>query len=378
LNDQNEKTREDHRHHAVDALVMACTKTAYVQELSKWNRYNRNYDLKEFPLPWESFRKDAENAVEKILISHKKASNDITIRTHTTEKNGEKHKNIGVAARGQLHKETVFGKRNFNGEEAFHVRKPIDSLTTLKQVEKVVDETTRKIILKRIQIRLLELNDEVFNSTDIRKDKEIQKEIENYHKGIIPSKVFFSVDENGVKHPQIFLPNKSGQPVPILKVRIKENFSGAEKLKDNINQWVNPRNNHHVLIYKDEKGNLKEEVVTFWTVVERKRTNQSVYQLPSDGTEIVTSLHINDMFLLGLKEEAINWENPDYEVLKEHLFRVQKFTSGDYYFRISKTSSIQNLEEKQQINSFGLGKNGWETHNPIKVKISVSGKITKT
>jgi CRISPR-associated endonuclease Csn1 len=84
------------------------------------------------------------------------------------------------------------------------------------------------------------------------------------------------------------------------------------------------------------------------------------------------------MFLLGLKEEAINWENPDYEVLKEHLFRVQKFTSGDYYFRISKTSSIQNLEEKQQINSFGLGKNGWETHNPIKVKISVSGKITKT
>jgi CRISPR-associated endonuclease Csn1 len=377
LNDQNEKTREDHRHHAVDALVMACTKTAYVQELSKWNRYNRNYDLKEFPLPWESFRKDAENAVEKILISHKKVSNDITVRTHTTEKNGEKHKNIGVAARGQLHKETVFGKRNFNGEEAFHVRKPIDSLITLKQVEKVVDETTRKIILKRVQIRLLELNDEVFNSTDTRKDKEIQKEIENYHKGTIPSKVFFNVDENGIKHPQIFLPNKSGQPVPILKVRIKENFSGAEKLKDNINQWVNPRKNHHVLIFKDEKGNLKEEVVTFWTVVERKRTNQSVYQLPSDGTEIVTSLHINDMFLLGLKEEAINWENPDYEVLKEHLFRVQKFTSGDYYFRISKTSSIQNLEEKQQINSFGVGKNGWETHNPIKVKISVSGKITK-
>jgi CRISPR-associated endonuclease Csn1 len=333
LNEENEKTREDHRHHAVDALVMACTKTAYVQELSKWNRYNRNYDLKEFPLPWESFRYDAEKAVDKILISHKKVSNDITVRTHTTEKNGEKYKNVGVAARGQLHKETVFGKRNFNGDEAFHVRKPIDSLTTLKQVDKVVDETTRKLILKRIQIRLLELNDEIFNSTDAKKDKEIQKEIENYHKGIIPNKVFFTVDENGVKEPLIFLPNKSGQPVPILKVRIKENFSGAEKLKDKINQWVNPRNNHHVLIYKDEKGNLKEEVVTFWTVVERKRTRLPVYQLPSDGKEMITSLHINDMFLLGLKEEEVNWANPDYEVLKEHLFRVQKLTSGDYFFR---------------------------------------------
>jgi AraC-like DNA-binding protein len=75
------------------------------------------------------------------------------------------------------------------------------------------------------------------------------------------------------------------------------------------------------------------------------------------------------MFLLGLSEDEINWENPDYEVLKEHLYRVQKFTSGDYYFRKALTSSIQNPEEKQQINSFGFGKNGWATHVPARVKI---------
>lgn len=353
LNDENAKTREDHRHHAIDALVMACTKVSYVQELSKWNRYNRNSELKDFPMPWEHFWSDANRAVEKILVSHKKVSNDITVRTHVTEKNGKKFKNVGVAARGQLHKETVFGKRNFNGEEAYHVRKPIESLTTEKQLEKVVDETTKKLILKRIH------------------------ELGGFQKDKIPANTFFIVDENGVKQPQIFLPNKNGAPVPILKVRMKENIGGAEKLKENVNQWVNPRNNHHVLIYKDEKGNLKEEVVTFWTVVERKRTGQSAYQLPSDGKEIVTTLHINDMFLLGLNEDEINWENPDYKKLKEHLYRVQKFTSGDYYFRIAKTSSIQNAEEKQQINSFGLGKNGWSTHSPIKVKISVSGKIKK-
>ena len=378
LNDENEKSREDHRHHAIDALVVACGKTSYLQELSKWNRYNRNYDLKDFPMPWETFRFDAEKAVDKILISHKRTSNTITVRTHTTEKNGEKYKNVGVAARGQLHKETVFGKRIFNGEEAFHVRKVLESLTTLKQVDKVVDEAIKKLINKRIQIRLHELHNEIFLSTDSKKDKEIEKEIENYEKkGIIPSKVFFIVDENGLKQPQIFLPNQNGQPVPILKVRLKENFSGAEKLKDNVNQWVNPRNNHHVLIYKDEKGNLKEEVVTFWTVVERKRTGEPVYKLPPDGREIVATLHINDMFLLGLQVDQINWEHPDYDLIKEHLYRVQKFTSGDYYFRIAKTSSIQNVNEKQQINSFGIGKNGWSTHTPIKVKISVSGKIEK-
>lgn len=377
LNDENEKTRDDHRHHAVDALVMACTKVAYVQELSKWNRYNRNAELKNFPLPWETFRNDAEKAVEKILISHKKVSNAITVRTHVTEKNGIKYKNVGVAARGQLHKETVFGKRTFNGEEAFHVRKPIDSLTTVKQLEKVVDESIKKIIQKRIQARLHELNEEIFNSNDVKRDKEIQKEIESYEKkGLLPNKVFFVVDEHGINKPQIFLPNKNGAPVPILKVRMKENIGGAEKLKDNVNQWVNPRNNHHVLIYKDEKGNLKEDVVTFWTVVERKRTGQTVYQLPIDGKEIVTTLHINDMFLLGLKEDEINWENPEYEVLKEHLYRVQKLTSGDYFFRKHKSSTVTDNEYKQ-IRGFGEGKTGWFNFIPIKVKISATGKIQK-
>ena len=351
--EDDSKSREDHRHHAIDALVMACGKNSYLQELSRWNRYNRKPELKNFPLPWEGFNFDAEKAVEKILVSHKRLANDVTVRSHKCEKNGKSHINVGVAARGQLHKETVFGKRDFNGEEAFHVRKAIDSLTTLKQIEKVVDESTRNLILKRIQ------------------------ELGGFIKDKVPANTFFIVDERGVKQPQIFLPNKNGAPVPILKVRMKENFSGAEKLKENVNQWVNPRNNHHVLIYKDDKGNLKEEVVTFWTVVERKRTGGSVYKLPVDGKEIVTTLHINDMFLLGLNEEEINWENPNYEVLKEHLFRVQKFTSGDYYFRISKTASIQKIDEKQQINSFGLGKNGWMTHNPTKVKISVSGKISK-
>jgi CRISPR-associated endonuclease Csn1 len=195
----------------------------------------------------------------------------------------------------------------------------------------------------------------------------------------VPANTFFIVDENGIKKPQIFLPNKNGAPVPILKVRMKENFSGAEKLKENVNQWVNPRNNHHVLIYKDEKGNLKEEVVTFWTVVERKRTGEPVYKLPIDGKEIITTLHINDMFLLGLKEDEINWENLDYQVLKQHLYRVQKLSSKFYEFRLSSQSSIQNNFQPFyiRIQSFGEGKTGWETFNPVKVKISVSGKISK-
>jgi CRISPR-associated endonuclease Csn1 len=347
------KTREDHRHHAIDALVMACGTVKHLQKLSEWNRYDRKPENKNFPLPWHGFVKDAEVAVDKILVSHKKLNNIITVRTHKTEKNGQVHRNIGVAARGQLHKEFVFGKRTApNSEEAFHIRKPLESLTTEKHIEKIVDETIKLLILKKVQ------------------------ELGGFIKDKIPANTFFIVDENGIKQPQIFLPNKNGSPVPISKVRMKENIGRAERLKEDINQYVNPRNNHHVLIYKDEQGNLKEDVVTFWTVVERKRQKQEVFQIPADGNEIMTTLQINDMFLLGLKEEEINWENPNYEDLKESLYRVQKLTSGDYFFRKHKSSTITD-DDYKQIRGFGEGKTGWFSFNPIKVKISVSGIIEK-
>lgn len=350
LNDENEKTREDHRHHAIDALVMACGKPRYLQELSRWNRYDRQSELKEFPMPWETFRYDAEKAVDKILISHKRLNNILTVRTHKTEKNGTVYKNVGVAARGQLHKETVFGKREApNSEEAFHVRKPIDSLTTEKQLEKVVDPTIKQLIFKRIH------------------------ELGGFEKAKIPANTFFIVDEQSIKQPQVFLPNKNGNPVPVLKVRMKENIGGAEQLKDDMNQWVNPRNNHHVLIYKDGNDNLKEDVVTFWTVVERKRKGFPTYHLPSDGKEIVTTLHINDMFLLGINEDEMDWESKQYSVLEEHLFRVQKISSTDYSFRFHKTSSLNNKGEEKRAQSL----KAYMELNPIKVKISVSGKIQK-
>jgi len=82
------------------------------------------------------------------------------------------------------------------------------------------------------------------------------------------------------------------------------------------------------------------------------------------------------MFLLGLNEEAIDWENPNNEALKESLYRVQKLTSSDYFFRKHKSSTITD-DDYKQIRGFGEGKTGWLNFNPIKVKVSVSGKIKK-
>ncbi len=57
-----------------------------------------------------------------------------------TKKNGVEYKNVGVAARGPLHKESIYGKRTApNASTAFHIRKPLESLTTDKHLDKIVD-----------------------------------------------------------------------------------------------------------------------------------------------------------------------------------------------------------------------------------------------
>lgn len=309
-------------------------------------------------MPWKTFLENARHVVHNILVSHKKTDNLLTIRTHKTKRDGKVYMNIGIAARGQLHKETVYGKRKAPGEEdyTFHVRKPVESLTTRKQIEKIVDPVIRNLILNRVE------------------------NLGGFEKGDkVPQGTFFSIAEDGNKLPQIFLPNKKGDPVPVKKVRMRENIGGAEQLKESINQYVNPRNNHHVLIYKNAHGELREEVVTFWTAVERKNEGIDVFQLPEDGAEIVTTLQINDMFLLGLIEDDIDWENTNNSYLKDHLFRVQKFTSGDYYFRKHGESNLEGKLGKafEYIKGFGKGKTGWQTFNPIKVRITSTGCIQK-
>jgi CRISPR-associated endonuclease Csn1 len=371
------KNREDHRHHAIDALVIALTKESYFQKLSSYNASKENKkreilfenDALDFPEPWNGFYSDAKKAVNGILISHKQNKNILTKITKKITKNGKTHISEGMSVRGQLHKEFVYGFRTPpNGEEGYHIRKSLSSLITEKQINKIVDSKIREIVFKARKAEI-----------------PIYKEIEKLNKELKKSKIEdFETIQLNERITQLksdinllyTLPNKNGEPVPIKKVRVSEEIGNAQRLKVKSNQYVNPRNNHHVLIYKDEQGNLKEDVVTFWTVVERERQGLPVYKIPHNGNEIVSTLHINDMFLLGLKEDEINWGNPDYDIIKAHLFRVQKLTSGDYFFRKHKSSTITD-DDYKQIRGFGDGKTGWFTFNPIKVKISVSGKIIK-
>lgn len=346
------KNREDQRHHAIDATVIALSSQSLFQCLSTHNaqRENKKRGLNStshFPLPWQGFVNDVRQSVEDILVSYKQDSRTLCKISKTIIKNGQKIQSAGNAVRGQLHKDSIYGQRLAPGstEKAYHIRKDIRELKTNKHIEKVVDITIRQMLLKHLQ--------------------------ENYHIDTtkefnVPSDAFFK-DGNY----RIFLPNKHGDPVPVRKIRMKEKMENAEQLKDNINQYVNPRNNHHVVLYIGADGNLREEIIAFWTVIERQNQHQPVFQLPSDGKAIECTLQINDTFIVGLKDEELEIYRNDRATLSQYLYRVQKLSAMDYFFRHHLASTITNKKEEIRVGSL----EAWKRLNPVKVHIDEIGNF---
>jgi CRISPR-associated endonuclease Csn1 len=385
------KNRDDHRHHAIDALVISLTKESYFQQLSKHNaskenkKRNNEYDLNQlnFPKPWADFHEDAKKIINGILVSHKQNIKILTKISKKIIKNGKTFKSEGMSVRGQLHDRTFYGQNKNCLQDEYVYRVAISKLS-FSQLTSIVDFNLKEVIVNEIFKKLNHTEIEFFKmmiSGVKNLNKSQQKKLKDKVDKILKETSFFMPNE-GKRYERLNKKNISDLervPVPIKKVRVKKVLGNAQRINDKIKQYVDPQKNHHVLIYKDSEGNYKEEVVIFIDVAERKRTGQSAYQLPTDGKEIVTTLHINDMFLLGLKEDEVNWENPDYEVLKEHLYRVQSLSSKYYEFRQSINAESQNKVSPiyEQIRGFGTGKTGWDSFNPIKVKISVSGKIQR-
>jgi len=70
-----EKNRNDHRHHAVDACVIAITDQRMLQQFARASAAAREQNLarlvESMPLPWETYRDHVARAVNSIYVSHK-------------------------------------------------------------------------------------------------------------------------------------------------------------------------------------------------------------------------------------------------------------------------------------------------------------------
>lgn len=170
-----QKKRIDHRHHAMDALAIACATRDHVNLLNNQSAKSdlKRYDLqrklrlfeqvsyfdkkagkqvereipKEFIKPWDSFTTDARNELEKIVVSFKQ---NLRVINKTTNKyqayeNGKKvlksqAKGDSWAIRKPLHKDTVFAKVSLQ-----RIKK-VKLSEALKNIENIVDKEFRNEI----------------------------------------------------------------------------------------------------------------------------------------------------------------------------------------------------------------------------------------
>ena len=349
LGNYNYKPRHyNSREPALNALITALNKPHYLEELRYWNRYEPDEYIEEFPTPWKQFTHEVNSLYNRISISIDNKNK--VARLLKDKKSGTRC----ISPKGKIHKDSFYGKRvGSDGNEAFHIRKPIKSLLSAKQVSKIVDHSVRELVYDQIDLN------------------------GGFENGKVPKNALVTTTNTGWET-NIFLPNSNGDKVPVRKVRIRENVSNAVQLSDCINKYVNPRNNHHVMIYQTLDGQFKEKIVSFWEAVKRLRKQDPLYQLPSDGRSVVTTLHINDCFILGMPDEDIKDHLNQGRSLWGNIYRVQRISSKYYEFR-----HIYDLDVYEQtypnyirILNFGEKKTGWLTHNPFKISITLLGKIT--
>ena len=392
--------RKDHRHHAIDALVVACTRQGYIQRLNSLNSEEDSLQMQEdskqvrekmggqrrptadkhsilenwLILQPHFSHQEVKSKVAEILVSFRPGKRTVSTGRNTYLRSGKKVTQSGVLIpRGPLSDESLYGQILRNGEPTYVKKVALESLSET-QIEQIVDPKLRREMVARAQpSEGAKLNPKLLLATPFYSDeagaqcvRSVRVAIENGKNSIVPLRY-----------------NESGKAIT----------------------FVNPGNNHHVGIYRTPEGKLVESCVTFWQAVDRVRyglpaiirkprevleqvllrddiPEALLANLPASDWEFVEYLQANEMFLIGLTDEEIQTAlaESDLLTLSNHLYRVQKMSSEYYVFRYHlETEVADNKNNTGIIPKFYRLRGPNDTYlkaNPRKVKVNLLGEIS--
>jgi CRISPR-associated endonuclease Csn1 len=380
-----QKKRIDHRHHAMDALVIACATRDHVNLLNNQSAKSENsrYDLQsklrnkdkwidkdgkerykftEFIKPWDNFTSDAQYELEKIVVSFKQNLRVINKATNYYERieNGKKiideQKGVNWAIRKPLHKETVYGKVDLprikvsKGKILTATRKSLNITFDLKTIEAITDTGIQKI-LKNFLVVKENKPELAFSPEGV---EYMNKNIEQFNEG------------------------KSHQP--IYKVRIfketGEQFQlGLTGNKKDKYVTTAKGTNLFFAIYQGEGGSRNFEAIPLNIVIERQKQGlPSVPEKNEKDDSLLFHLSPNDLVYVPTEEELGNNSTIDFiSLTKEQKKRIYKFTDGSgvmaNFIPATIADVLFNLNKEKQ------GKAG--IHFPIQNEIGVGSQGSK-
>ncbi len=420
--------REDHRHHAVDAIVIAFTRQGIIQSLNslhaktksedKATTYMQAKDLSRDKIekmkPMPNLTERAKEVVSGILVSHRQKRKVITSGKNEVKK-GKKtiHTQATLVPRGQLHKESVYGKikryevvslstrfKNVDLIANDYVKKLVqarldtangDPSVAFKSYEKnpIYLDKAQKRPLMKVAIWQDEFVGKQSLSWFIEDTKRTKKIIDKNIRELV-EKRFCEVDnpKKAFIEPLYFDKHKKNA---ISSVRCFTGLSDLVALhtKDKTNQpidYVQTGGNHHLAIYQNEEGAKKAVAVSFWEAVERARQKQLVVQNDhAEHGKLVQTFAINDMFLIGIDPSVLDIQNPKNAALvSKSLYRVQKLTvlsSGSpiIVFRHHLETLIKEDTTTKDLKKFysAASTGALDALNLIKIRINNLGKIER-
>lgn len=358
------KKRIDHRHHAMDALVIACATRDHVNLLnnesakSDTKRYDLNRKLriyekiaytdsksgerierevpKGFIKPWKTFTIEAKNELDAIVVSFKQNLRIINKATNYYEKIVKdkkvkvEQKGTNWAVRKALHKETVSGQVQ---------------LDRIKVAKGKILTATRKSL------------DTSFNEKSILSitDTGIQKILLNYLKVKGSSEMAFSPEGIEEMNQNISLYNDDKNHQSILKVRVFEQGSkfALGETGNKTAKFVEAAKGTNLFfgVYTDKSGKRSYDTIPLHVVVERQK--QGLFAVPETnekGNQLLFSLSPNDLVYVPHEDETFD----ETKIKTDQIYKMVSSTGGECHFIKSSISTlIKSYDAKSKIGELG-------------------------
>lgn len=397
--------RDDHRHHAVDAIIVALTNQSIIQRLNNLNKEFETYAaLKEsatnFKEPILNLRAKVMIQLENILISFKKPNGKVlTKKTNRIKTKSGVHEQTTWVPRGSLHEDTIMAQKKW------YKKVLLDKKFT--QIELVVNDALKKILRDRLAVfqhdprkafNKLDESPVYFNGVAINEvviwDKRFTKRVpvsehitaaqiakitDKRIKGLLEARInqAGSIKEAFREIGQTPIYLDVNKTIPIKTVTVFDEGS----LQQVRQGFAYTKGNHHAIIYTDGNGNFKEKIVSFWYAVEQcllnLKTTGRIYPIidrspNEEGWKFYTSLQINDLFVLDLDPNEIDFKSEkNRSLIAQHLYRVQKISKGDYSFRHQYETTL----ERNQAFALRRLRSAKEVQKATKITVNHIGEI---
>ncbi|MBL9122083.1 MAG: type II CRISPR RNA-guided endonuclease Cas9 [Planctomycetaceae bacterium] len=288
-----EKNRADHRHHAIDALVVALTNRSRLYKLSELVRRGGARTHGEVLIdPWPDFRESVARRVREIKVSHRPERK----------------------VRGALHEETLYGVTPVPGE--WVSRKRVEDLSSA-EVERIRDPGIKRIVLQRLSERGI-----------------------HFGRGAKPDSKKM---REALSNPPLAMP--SG--VPIKKVRLVKQELTIQPLRDSHQDqaYVKPGSTHHLCIFEYEERGKRKREATFVTMLEAAKRLKR-------GEPAICRMHPTKphaVFIMSLSSREMvlaTWQGEQ----KLLVFKTAASTQGQIYFA-EHTDARRSSEQRKLVAS---------------------------